>query len=282
MDNANSPEYLEKIKQQVFENLRHTAATPSVQMTSVPRTPLFPADNENDPDDEGDAEDLDEREGRLDDEDDDKNPDTRYTERKWDQRIEHDGELSDSEDETENAKNGVKRQPGQPRRRPGIMDHKNPYADTGDIDSGTQTPASANGDEMLVDPAQPPIQALNMQVSETIMAAKASETPQPPQPARGEEVASNGTARSAASAPKPNADPEDVEMGEGEASATATTAGPVATPPESPPAAPAETAVTSAEDVEMSEAKEEGRAEREKEDVAAETAREGDAAQGTI
>ena len=38
MDNANSPEYLEKIKHQVLENLRRTTqAAPSVQMQDVPR-----------------------------------------------------------------------------------------------------------------------------------------------------------------------------------------------------------------------------------------------------
>lgn len=31
MDNANSPEYLEKIKNQVIENLRRTSFAPSVQ-----------------------------------------------------------------------------------------------------------------------------------------------------------------------------------------------------------------------------------------------------------
>jgi len=131
MDNANSPEYLEKIKNQLFENLRMTAFAPSVQMTNVPRTPLFPNDNDNDPEGKGDPEDLDEREARLDDEDDDANPDTRMTERTWDKRIERDDEMMSSDDEDDTnirSRNGVKPQPGSQRKRPGIMDHHNPNA----------------------------------------------------------------------------------------------------------------------------------------------------------
>lgn len=37
MDNANTVEYLEKIKQQVFENLGRSKGAPSVQMQPVPR-----------------------------------------------------------------------------------------------------------------------------------------------------------------------------------------------------------------------------------------------------
>jgi histone deacetylase 1/2 len=37
MDNANTVEYLEKIKQQVFENLARSQGAPSVQMQPVPR-----------------------------------------------------------------------------------------------------------------------------------------------------------------------------------------------------------------------------------------------------
>lgn len=37
MDNQNTPEYLEKVKAQVFENLRHTGHAPSVQMTEIPK-----------------------------------------------------------------------------------------------------------------------------------------------------------------------------------------------------------------------------------------------------
>lgn len=37
MDNQNTPEYLEKIKAQIFENLRHTGHAPSVQMSEIPK-----------------------------------------------------------------------------------------------------------------------------------------------------------------------------------------------------------------------------------------------------
>ena len=113
MDNANSQDYLQKIKIQVIENLRNTAFAPSVQVTDVPRDP----EGMND---EADAE--------MDDLDEDENPDTRYTKRRWDKYIEKDGELSDSEDEEENAANGVRKQANGAKRRRNIMDYQNPLA----------------------------------------------------------------------------------------------------------------------------------------------------------
>lgn len=82
-------------------------------MTDVPRDP----EGMND---EADAE--------LDDADEDENPDTRITKRQWDKYIEKDGELSDSEDDGENQANGVRRQPNAPKRRRNIMDYPNPHA----------------------------------------------------------------------------------------------------------------------------------------------------------
>ncbi|KAG9924539.1 hypothetical protein KCV05_g8028, partial [Aureobasidium melanogenum] len=236
-----------------------------------------------------------------DDKDDDENPDSRYTERKWDARIERDDEFEDSDDEEMDALLGVKKQPGQERQRMKITDHKNPFADTaeGPIESGTATPidntippAAAQADQMVVERAQ----EANAAVGDAIMAAKASEDPHAVQPALGEEVASNGTQR-ARSPPKPAsttaqapaAEPEDVEMGEDEApqpptnapNANNTEAGaaPTATPPPEP--AVPEATTSAPEDVEMgdgaAEAKEEGRQEREAEDVEGEMKREGEA-----
>lgn len=114
MENANSPDYLEKIKLQVIENLKRTAAAPSVQATDIPRTSMMDGLD-------SDAEDA------ADDEDQDANPDVRYTQRDWDQKIARDDEFEESEDEEINEQNGVRRQPGQKRRR-GIMDFQNPNA----------------------------------------------------------------------------------------------------------------------------------------------------------
>ena len=129
MENANSPEYLEKIKRSVIENLSRTKFGPSVQMTEVPRDP-------EGMDDEADAE--------LDDLDEDMNKDVRRTQRSWDKYVENPNELSESEDEeTHPANRG-------PRRR-GIMEYRNPLA-VPDFDSGAETPAngevgdSVNGD----------------------------------------------------------------------------------------------------------------------------------------
>lgn len=107
MNNANSPEYIEKIKTAVFENLRRTAAAPSVQMHEVPRGDL------------GTNMTLDEKESCLDDEDADReaNKDGRYTQRSWDRKTERNDELSESEDEEASRASGVKAQPGRRKRR---------------------------------------------------------------------------------------------------------------------------------------------------------------------
>ncbi|PNS20856.1 histone deacetylase RPD3 [Sphaceloma murrayae] len=177
MDNANSPEYLEKIKTQVFENLRMTAAAPSVQMTDVPRAPIYTEPNPNDPENAGDAEDLDDREARMDDEDEDRNPDTRYTERRWDKKVTRDDELDESDDEEGDAANGVLKQNGNGTKpkRVGIMDHSNPHAPA--ADSGAGTPLeSARGGEEEGEPEEMQLDGpavANAQVGEEILQAKA-------------------------------------------------------------------------------------------------------------
>ena len=113
MDNANSQDYLQKIKIQVIDNLRQTTFAPSVQMTDVPRDPVGMND-------EADAE--------LDDADEDENADSRYTKRRWDKYIERDEELDPSDDEDGNEANGVRQQPNAPKRRRNMMDFQNPHA----------------------------------------------------------------------------------------------------------------------------------------------------------
>lgn len=119
MDNANSQDYLEKIKVQVIENLKRTTFAPSVQMMDVPR----------DPDDADDH--------LLDDLDEDEHKDQRYTKRRWDKYVEKDGELSESEDEDENERNGVRQQPGVRKRR-NMMDYQNANAVMDDEDLGSR------------------------------------------------------------------------------------------------------------------------------------------------
>lgn len=129
MDNANTKEYLDKIRNQVVENLKRTAFAPSVQMTDVPRNPILDG-----MDDE--ADDV------MDDLDEDDNKDKRFTQRRFDQYTEKAGELSDSEDEEENAANGVRRQPGAIRRR-NQVNYRNLEPDSG-LDSGMATPQDAS------------------------------------------------------------------------------------------------------------------------------------------
>lgn len=125
MDNANTREYLDKICNQVVENLKRTAFAPSVQMTDVPRNPIVGGIDDE-------ADDV------MDDLDEDENKDKRFTQRRFDQRTEKTGELSDSEDEDENAANGIRRQPGVMRRR-NQVNYRNLEPDSG-LDSGMATP----------------------------------------------------------------------------------------------------------------------------------------------
>ncbi|KAI9261034.1 histone deacetylase RPD3 [Sporodiniella umbellata] len=74
MENLNTPDYLEKIKTQVFENLSRTLFAPSVQMQEVPR-------------DMDISEDEDEQDG-----------DDRYSQNFWDRRIVPDNEYYDSDE----------------------------------------------------------------------------------------------------------------------------------------------------------------------------------------
>src|SRR5258708_15349000 len=97
MDNANSPEYLEKIRSQVIENLKRTAFAPSVQMTDVPRNSLGPGMDD-------DADDA------MDDLDADHNPDVRYSQRDLDKYISKDAELSESHNDEAHSNMSIQHQ----------------------------------------------------------------------------------------------------------------------------------------------------------------------------
>lgn len=259
MDNANSMEYLQKIKVQVIENLKRTTFAPSVQMTDVPRDP----EGMND---EADAE--------LDDLDEDENPDSRYTKRRWDKYIEKDGELSDSEDEDENEANGVRRQPSAHKRRRNMMDYQNPMAATDDKDiSGVVSARSGRSR----------IGSVNGLGSHTASEAEG------PRSDESEAETFDGPREDSLSSGDRGED-EDIDMvDEPVMNGTGPAAGPQeATPPDSPPTVAANPTVPAhvVEDTgndAMDEgdtlddpefAKEEGRDEREKEDVTAEKATE--------
>ena len=147
MDNANSKEYLEKIRRTVIENLSRTMFAPSVQMQDVPRDSL--AMNDDD-------------EAAMDDMDEDENQDRRQTQRQFDKRIQRDDEFSESEDEELNEANGVRRQPNTRKRR-NRMDYRNlaDFNDSG-MDSNIGTPQAGSSlpdndvdEEMNLDDAAP-------------------------------------------------------------------------------------------------------------------------------
>ncbi|TVY83826.1 Histone deacetylase RPD3 [Lachnellula suecica] len=262
MENANSKDYLEKIKVQVIENLKMTAHAPSVQLTEVPRTTLTG----------GAVDDEDE----LDDMDDDENKDSRNTKRRWDQRITRDDELDESEDEEESRANGVQPQNGQPKRR-NMMDFQNSNAAASDVemDSGIATPE-----------VQPPTdEVANMMVAETNSEVNAEvmekKTLDVAALDAGEVGPSNAPSR--ADSPKPTVAPTDVDVDMAdapdvpEAPAADTPAAPPAdAPPRSPVAPPPAVAIPEpvAAAVEPAEAKQEGEAERTEKGVIGEASTE--------
>lgn len=162
MENANSPEYLEKIKNQLVDNLRRTAHVPSVQMQDVPRHSLGAMSDEDD--------------AELDDLDEDENKDVRMTQRQWDQRIERDNEYEESDNEDLDRANGVAHRNGS--ARPAFMDYRNSDVEG---DSGVVTPANGSADhiiksketdEVVMEDAEDKDQKVEM---ETDLAAKADE-----------------------------------------------------------------------------------------------------------
>ena len=166
------------------------------------------------------------------------------------------------------------------------MDHQNPHAPADGLQSGARTPAeslapSAAGeeaDEMALDTAPAPsVTAANAAVGESIVTAKANGSSAPAE-------LDTGSNRTQPSATQTNVEAADVDMGETAAQSTYANApnaptvqagqGPQVTPPDSPnpmPPASAAQVQTPPEDVEMAEtvaeARGEGAAERDEEDV---------------
>jgi histone deacetylase 1/2 len=219
MDNANSREYLEKIRVQVIENLKRTTFAPSVQMQDVPRDSL--AMNDED-------------EAAMDDLDEDENPDRRRTQRRFDKYVEKDGELSESEDEDMNEANGIQKQPGARERRNRIdFRHLTDFNDSG-MDSNIATPLAGSSlpdndvdDDMNLDDA----------------GSGEQDEPQTPSP---EELMTGSAAVSGEQSPQAALDNTDVQMEDADAvpvpTSTIATQQPEArqevTPPDSPPHAP--------------------------------------------
>ncbi|KAK3393302.1 hypothetical protein B0H63DRAFT_443554 [Podospora didyma] len=137
MENANSKEYLEKIKISVIENLKKTVPVPSVQMTDVPRQGFGMSDDQDD---------------ELDDLDEDQNKDVRMTQRQWEKRVERQDEFEESDDDEMAKDNGVSRSA---HRRLQITDFRNPNAvddaDIMQVDSAMGTPVMKANDAPAVD-----------------------------------------------------------------------------------------------------------------------------------
>jgi histone deacetylase 1/2 len=200
MDNANTKDYLDKIRNQVVENLKRTAFAPSVQMTDVPRNPIL--DGMDD-----DADDV------LDDLDEDENKDKRFTQRRFDQYVEKPGELSDSEDEEENAANGVRRQPGVIRRRNQANYRNIDAADSG-LDSGMATPldASSIADNEIDAALDTGMTDVPMTESGAVTGAEGQDTPMADSERMVVEGDDKGTSAAVSQQPSPPTHDEDTAM----------------------------------------------------------------------
>ncbi|KAK0754341.1 histone deacetylase RPD3-like protein [Schizothecium vesticola] len=173
MENANSCEYLEKIKNNVIENLRRTAPVPSVQMQDIPRASMGMTDDQED---------------EMDDLDEDENRDARMTQRQWEKKVSRHDEFEDSDDEDMAEANGVYKPNGQPRRS--ILDFPNPHAapeDEMEVDSGVATPVpkpaeaaaetAGDNDDTVLEDADP--QPAAVETETATEAAPAAPAPAP-------------------------------------------------------------------------------------------------------
>jgi histone deacetylase 1/2 len=240
MENANSHDYLHKIKSAVIDNIRRTGK-PSVEaFTNIPDAPpnLYRA---ADSDAEDEEEDLDA----------DENKDVRKTQLSQDKQIAHDGEMYDESDD-EDYKNslGVRAQPGTKKKR-NITDFPNPNAAPADDLDGME---EINGESAV-----------------STRQASAAVKSRTQTPATGEQEADEDGDINMDAPPAAPAPADDSAQSQ-------SPAGGVVTPPESPPTAPTAMAPTSAPtaDVEMegnddkeeiAASKEEGQAERDSENV---------------
>ena len=198
MDNANSKEYLDKILTQVLENMKRTAHAPSVQMTDIPRDSLGMNDDD---------------EAALDDLDEDENTDKRHTQRRADQYIQKNGELSDSEDDEMDIDGNGRPAPSRKRR---IVQNYRHIMDVGGNDSGIETGSGVGTPQQAS--SLPDEAADDMNVDDDLDEGMGQPTPSPQ---NGEHV--NGSA--AVSGPQspihdtPAVEDGDIEMGDADADA---------------------------------------------------------------
>ncbi|KAK4193189.1 hypothetical protein QBC35DRAFT_98991 [Podospora australis] len=188
MENANSNEYLEKIKIAVIENLKRTAPVPSVQMQDVPRQSFGMSDDQDE---------------EMDDQDEDENKDVRMSQRQWEKRVERLDEFEESDDEDMAAANGVYKLNGRTRQETTFRDSTK-ADDTMEVDSGVATPAEQ--------PAEPAADNDDTMIDEAIAEIEAE--------AAAEEKAAAAAAEAEPAAKETHAkvdDDGDVDMGEGEA-----------------------------------------------------------------
>nr|CAD7454043.1 unnamed protein product [Timema tahoe] len=127
MANQNTPEYLEKIKTRLFENLRMLPHAPGVQVQAIPE------DSVNDSDDDEDK----------------ANPDERLTQAALDKRIAPDNEFSDSEDEGEGGRRDQRSFKGRKRPRLDKMDKNSDKHDLEDKIKQDDSKLDTKGDDTI-------------------------------------------------------------------------------------------------------------------------------------
>jgi len=144
MDDLNTPEYLDRVKRIVLENLRQKGGPPGIQLTEVPHLPHDDDDNME--------------EDMID-------PDERRPRSERDRRIQPEGELSDSEDEGEGGRRNhqdQKRKASMPRSpKPATL---RPLNDSMELELGSEVKTEAT-DAMLELPIQTTLGGENVNVN---------------------------------------------------------------------------------------------------------------------
>ncbi|KAG8898341.1 histone deacetylase [Tulasnella sp. 403] len=172
MEDMNTKEYLERMKNKVIENLRFIKGPPGIQLTDVPRLP-------HDDEDENEDEDM-------------QDPNERRNQKARDKQVQHDQSLSDSEDEG----TGGRRNRRDRKKKYSIMDggrHLNQPTDE-DILASSELlrPTSSLGVEppiMIASVSSPPkTSAISPQPEKPI--APIESAPAPPSAVGAEAVAS--------------------------------------------------------------------------------------------
>jgi len=191
MENANSTEYLDKIKAAVMENLRHTGPVPSVQMQDIP--PSFGAM-------------TDEEEAELEDLSEDTHKDVRMSLLDHDKRRTNEAEYEESEDEDGGKPPSRRRSGGKQRNFESHKDKSKSEEAEKPVESGAATPAN-NGTADAAEAEDPDVTIEDAPAPETINAPAADRPEKKDESINAKSDDENTVPTAEADTEKPQAEP---------------------------------------------------------------------------